>query len=577
MAVGSQIPLFVGPNIVPTDGLLGSRQEITRETIEVQLGIVEAETWPARYKMHKYWGRKPANVVERYVEFFSRPGDVVIDPFAGSGVTVLEAARLQRTAFGFDLNPLAVKLSSAMLRPPEAHAFASAARFVMDRAHQAVASLYVTNCDHCGAQARLRSVGYVGDKMRDVRYRCEVCRRSGAHSPTDQDAAIAARHLDIPADAPDDDVLFGWEMQKLKRRGVKRWSEMFTPRNFLAAAELRRAILDVEDPVCQSWLLLTLTASLAQFSRMIADSSGDAGGPSWKINCYWLPDRWQELNPLWYFENRVGKSMDAIHDLWAQGAPFVGANVRTADSRHLPLSDASVDYIFTDPPYGGEGIQYGELSLLWCLWLGDRENLDAEIAFNPHRKLDQEHYSAGLRRVFAECFRVLKPGKWMTVTFANKDPIVWDALMSACRSAGFSLVTAAPMKRSAPSLTETTMHTAPKSDLVLSFLKPANPNQAMPATSSTESTYSLDTAVRRVASAMVKGEILVTAHAVFDRVTVDWFSWFYEKGARPEAVAPTLANVESALVALSASGLKSKTTAHRSAQSAPHGDYLLRK
>ena len=51
------------------------------------------------------------------------------------------------------------------------------------------------------------------------------------------------------------------------------------------------------------------------------------------------------------------------------------------DSRLLPLPDGSVDYVFTDPPYGGEGVQYGELVLLWSLWLGEERSLEQEVAF----------------------------------------------------------------------------------------------------------------------------------------------------------------------------------------------------
>ncbi|NVI99002.1 hypothetical protein HV824_12845 [Myxococcus sp. AM009] len=519
-------------------------QTTTREKIEVELGIVAAETWPPRYKVHKYWGRKPANVVSKYIEFFSRRGEQVLDPFAGSGVTLVEGARLGRHVLGFDLNPFAARLTSAMLSPPSPRAFEQAAKAVVESATRAVGHLYRTHCDSCGGSATLRSVGYVGQDAREVRYRCDSCAKSGNRSPTPEDERLLKDPVHAPPSAPDADILFGWEMQKLKRRGLRRWRELFTPRNFAAAAHLREAILAERDASCREWLLLTLTASLAQFTRMIADFAGDAGGPSWKINCYWMPEKWQELNPLWYFENRVSKSHDSIVDLVAEGAPFKNGAARIADSRALSLEDNSVDYIFTDPPYGGEGIQYGELSLLWCLWLGEQQALDAEVAYNPYRNLDQAHYAKGLAQVFAECHRVLKPGRWMTVTFANKDPVVWDALMHACRNAGFVLVTAAPMKRSAPSLTETTMHSAPKADLVLNFQKLMEGTRRAPVHSTS---YSVEDAVTRIRAAMLRDGLEADTHSLFDRVTVDWFSWFYENGNRPEAVQPTLARVEASL------------------------------
>ncbi|MBK9656983.1 MAG: hypothetical protein IPO66_16640 [Rhodanobacteraceae bacterium] len=536
----TQLSLLSGGFEFPTS--TSTIEQINRQTIELELGIVAAETWPARYKFHKYWGRKPANVVGRYIDYFSRPGEFVLDPFVGSGVTVVEAARLHRRSVGFDLNPMAVHLTNAMLSPPDLEGFQTAAEEVIRAVDDRVASLYVTQCDKCGSDATLRSIGYVDDEMREVRYRCSACRCSGTHAPNAFDLQLAQAPLDIPADAPDCEILFGWEMQKLKRRGAKNWSDLFTKRNYVTAAHLRDEILKVTNDSCRNWLLLTLTASLAQFTRMIADFSGDAGGPSWKLNCYWMPGKWQELNPLWYFENRVAKSLESIRDLSANGAPWPLGKAENVDSRTMPLANASVDYIFTDPPYGGEGIQYGELSLLWCLWLSKTQDLSSEIAFNPYRKLDQQHYSSGLARVFAECFRVLKPGKWMTVTFANKDPVVWDSLLGACRNAGFKLVTAAPMKRSAPSLTETTMHTAPKADLVLNFEKPTSTVTKM--VNYGEREYSVQEAVERIVAAFKATLTRFTPHDVFDRVTVDWFSWYFENGTRPNAVQPTLANVE---------------------------------
>ncbi|TCM75678.1 DNA methylase [Rhodovulum steppense] len=518
-------------------------KHVDRETIEVMLGIIPAQTWPARYKIHKYWGRKPANIVSSYIDFFSIPGETILDPFSGSGVTIVEGARLKRRPIGFDLNPFAVRLTNAMLSPPTPAAFSEAARQVIAATERSIAHMYVTTCDSCGGDATVRSIGYIKDNMREIRYKCPHCKHTAARPPQPRDITLAAMELPVPFGAPDEEIIFGWEMQKLKRRNVKRWSELFTHRNYCAAAELRNAILEVTDPNTREWLLLSLTAGLAQFTRMIADFEGKAGGPSWKINCYWMPDKWQELNPIWYFENRVTKSLASALDLISNGAPFNSPRAKIVDSRVMPIKEDSVDYIFTDPPYGGEGIQYGELSYLWCLWLSEKQELGAEVAFNPYRRLDQDHYSNGLQKVFSECFRVLKPGRWMTVAFANKDPSVWDCLMNACRDAGFKFVTAAPMKRSAPSLTETTMHTAPKADLILTFQKPpaaqtdtARPEHAV--------TYSVGSAVERIVEAMRNCGIEMTPHNVFDRVTVDWFSWFYENGSRPNAVRPTLAKVE---------------------------------
>src|SRR5437764_8572938 len=56
---------------------------------------------------HPYFTAQPNGVVAAYVERFSRPGEVVLDPFSGSGTTAREALRLGRRAVAVDLSPLA--------------------------------------------------------------------------------------------------------------------------------------------------------------------------------------------------------------------------------------------------------------------------------------------------------------------------------------------------------------------------------------------------------------------------------------------------------------------------------------
>src|SRR5512136_2254757 len=59
------------------------------------------------YGVHPYFTRRPSNVVRAYIERYSREGDVVLDPFGGTGVTAIEALLLGRRAIHNDLNPFA--------------------------------------------------------------------------------------------------------------------------------------------------------------------------------------------------------------------------------------------------------------------------------------------------------------------------------------------------------------------------------------------------------------------------------------------------------------------------------------
>ena len=48
--------------------------------------------------------QKPIKVLKRLIEIFTDPGDVVIDPCAGSGSTLRAAHELGRSAFGFEID-----------------------------------------------------------------------------------------------------------------------------------------------------------------------------------------------------------------------------------------------------------------------------------------------------------------------------------------------------------------------------------------------------------------------------------------------------------------------------------------
>jgi hypothetical protein len=100
-----------------------------------------------------------------------------------------------------------------------------------------------------------------------------------------------------------------------------------------------------------------------------------------------------------------------------------------------------VDYIFTDPPFGSN-IYYSELSIIWDGWLGSFMNREDEAVV--HRKNDGgtkrlPHYEAIMTGSFAEMYRVLKPGRWATFEFNNRDGQVFEAIKRAVRNAGFEI------------------------------------------------------------------------------------------------------------------------------------------
>jgi len=72
----------------------------------------------AYHPMCSYLASFPAALAHAFVARYTRPGDVVLDPFSGRGTTALQACAEGRIGVGNDLNPLAFVLTAAKLDPP---------------------------------------------------------------------------------------------------------------------------------------------------------------------------------------------------------------------------------------------------------------------------------------------------------------------------------------------------------------------------------------------------------------------------------------------------------------------------
>jgi hypothetical protein len=71
----------------------------------------------AFHPMCSYLASFPAALTHAFIARYSRPGDVVLDPFSGRGTTPLQACAEGRIGVGNDLNPFAHLLTAAKVEP----------------------------------------------------------------------------------------------------------------------------------------------------------------------------------------------------------------------------------------------------------------------------------------------------------------------------------------------------------------------------------------------------------------------------------------------------------------------------
>jgi DNA modification methylase len=143
----------------------------------------------------------------------------------------------------------------------------------------------------------------------------------------------------------------------------------------------------------------------------------------------------------------------------------------TSDTAHYRLQTDSMDYVFTDPPFGSN-LMYSELNFIWESWLKVFTNNEPEAIENKTQAKGLAEYQHLMTRCFEEYYRVLKPGRWMTVEFHNSKNSVWNAIQEALQRAGFVVADVRTLDKKQGSFNQVTARGAVKQDIIISAYKP---------------------------------------------------------------------------------------------------------
>lgn len=412
-------------------------------------GAVIAETHPPLYSMHKYWARKPHNVIAKYIEHYTKPGDVVLDPFMGSGIAVIEAVRLGRKGIGNDLNPIAHFITEMTAKPVDVVKLSKAFDRITAAVKNEINSYYTTICSnpHCGRKAVIANVvwkprGQVAEEMFLLKSECPYCATKEQRSPTREDVERykLIEQQKVPYFYPKDISL-----HKSAKRSAEFIHELFTKRALICLSILLKHIRAIKDQSCRDLFLFCFSSNLAQAAKLNSidmRKGREYSSRGWVIPNYWIPKKgFLEMNVWNGFAARFSRVLRGKLGEESFATGITNLTLLNEDATNLEsIKDNSVDYIFTDPPYG-DSIPYFGLSLMWAAWLGLDEKLDfdREIVISERGDYEEEleKYRSLLSAAFREMFRILKSGGTVTVTFHNREIRVWNALVSAAFEAGF--------------------------------------------------------------------------------------------------------------------------------------------
>lgn len=290
-------------------------------------------------------------------------------------------------------------------------------------------------------------------------------------TPDNFDLALIERidNMEVPYWYPTDLLPKGYNTQQPKRsHGITHVHQFYTRRNLRALASFWNRISKSE---LKPHLLQFVLGSLRILSKQAKHNKErrtENAGLGW-VNAgvtgtLYVSSCPAEQSVLFFFSKKINK-------LSSFGKDPKAFCLSTSSSTEIFAPASTIDYIFTDPPFGGN-LNYSELSFLWEAWLKVVTNQKNEAIMNDIQGKGLQEYQSLMTACFAEYYRVLKPGRWMTVEFHNSQNAVWNAIQESLQRSGFIIADVRTLDKQQNSFKQVTTTSAVKQDLVISAYKP---------------------------------------------------------------------------------------------------------
>jgi len=387
--------------------------------------------------VHGYFTRQSWDIVQAYIKNFSQPNDIVLDPYGGSGVTAIEALMLNRKGINVDINPMAIFIVKSL-------------------------TSLVNTQELIDAFNKIK-IEYLKNEPK-----------------SEEEIRVALNKYPQPK-----------KIKLPKNSDVETVDLLFSDKQRAQLSYLKSLILKNKNDAIRNNLLLMFSGLVTKINLTNEPSKGRSEGRGntsvFQMYRYRIAPHPVDLDVMKYFELRlksVIKAKDEIRAFINQSTIDNLKIIKGSATNLYFIDDESVDYIYTDPPYGSK-IPYLDLSIMWNAWLDldvTEDDYKYEAIQGGEHNKSKEEYNTLIAESIKEMYRVLKFDRWMSFVFAHKDPEFWHLIINTAEQCGFEYAGAVAQKNGQSSFKKRqNPFTVLSGQLIINFKKVRNPKAIMKA------------------------------------------------------------------------------------------------
>lgn len=455
------------------------------ENLKSRLSQITPSKNNPMYNSHMYWSQKSYNICDELISSLSLPGDIIFDPFLGSGVTTLEAinSTLNRKAIGCDVNDMPIYISKTLLSINGIDNISSTLDDFIAKI-QSLNTYYSTKCPYCNNNGIISKV--IFDKptrtgsefiIKTINYSCKCTKKGIKNGSSDDLKKLTTcppfKNINTTS------LLYNSKIAVTEHDDIK---NIFTGRNLTILDEILSIINDYKEDYQN--ILKYILMSILHLCK-ITDKHSNSQWPLWipKTDCV-------EKNIVDIYTKKIKKFLSVI--------PFMANNYDNSKlvSSFNELSDntcflmkkgsqlitdedipaASVDLIITDPPYL-EQVLYSEYMQLYKPFINLDYNLEDEIIVSsaPSRNKNRDDYFNLLEQVFHMCSNKLKYNHYLCLYFHDCNLNVWDKLITILEKNCFRFVSQMHIDKTVTLKNIISPKKSLNGDSILVFIKDSSP------------------------------------------------------------------------------------------------------